>query len=91
MGVWPVGTLVSMNDGRVGVVRATNEQDIDRPSVQILAPENSGEIVDLAMRPDVRILASLNPEAEGAAYLPLVGYPPPAGPGDGEAAGRDIS
>ena len=66
MGVWPVGTLVAMSDGRVGVVRATNELDIDRPSVQVIAPENAGETVDLALRPDVRILESLNPQGEGA-------------------------
>ena len=83
MGVWPVGTLVSMSDGRVGVVRAENEVDVDRPSVQVIAPENAGETVDLALRPDVRILASLNPQAEGSQYLPLIGLPvPPADTGE---------
>jgi HD-GYP domain-containing protein (c-di-GMP phosphodiesterase class II) len=77
MGAWPVGTLVSMSDGRVGVVRAVNEQDIFRPSVQVLAPENAGEVVDLANQGDVRILGSLNPQGEGAKYLPLIGCPPP--------------
>jgi HD-GYP domain-containing protein (c-di-GMP phosphodiesterase class II) len=78
MGAWPVGTLVSMSDGRVGVVRAVNEQDIFRPSVQVLAPENAGEVVNLVNQGDVRILGSLNPHAEGSKYLPLIGCPPPA-------------
>ncbi len=77
IGAWPVGTLVSLSDGRVGVVRAVNEQDIFRPSVQVLAPENTGEVVDLANLGDVRILESLNPQAEGSQYLPLIGCPPP--------------
>ena len=80
-----------MSDGRVGVVRATNEQDIDRPSVQVLAPENAGEVVDLALRPDVRILESLNPQGEGAKYLPLIGCPePPPDVGDEEAEEPDL-
>ncbi len=84
LGVWPVGTLVKMSDERVGVVRAANEAEIDRPSVQVLAPENTGEVVDLAERTDVRILESLNPQAEGGRYLPLIGLPVPPPPGDEE-------
>jgi HD-GYP domain-containing protein (c-di-GMP phosphodiesterase class II) len=80
MGVWPVGTLVALSDERVGIVRAVSEGEVDRPAVQILAPENAGETVDLAARPDVRVLRSLNPQAEGAAYLPLVGFPAPPRP-----------
>jgi hypothetical protein len=77
MGVWPVGTLVRMSDDRVGVVRAVHESEIDRPSVQVVAPENAGEVVDLAGRTDVRILESLNPQGEGARFLPLIGCPVP--------------
>jgi HD-GYP domain-containing protein (c-di-GMP phosphodiesterase class II) len=98
MGVWPVGTLAALSDGRVGIVRAVNESDIDRPSVQIIAPENVGEIVDLALRPDVRILQSLNPQGEGAPYLPLIGIPAPPTPGaegededDGEDEASDLA
>jgi HD-GYP domain-containing protein (c-di-GMP phosphodiesterase class II) len=77
MGVWPVGTLVSLSDERVGVVQAVNGQDIERPSVRIIAPANEGEIVDLIKVGDVRILESLNPQNEGAKYLPLIGCPQP--------------
>ncbi|MGZ5496338.1 MAG: hypothetical protein ACXWFO_06245, partial [Candidatus Aminicenantales bacterium] len=85
MGVWPIGTLVTMSDDRVGVVRTVNDIDIDQPSVQVLAPENAGEVVDLALRPDVRILCSLNPQGDGARYLPLIGLPEPPAPEPGEA------
>lgn len=88
MGVWPLGTLVSMSDGRVGVVRAINEADPDRPSVQVLAPENAGEVVDLALRPDVRVVASLNPQGEGAKYLPLIGCPEPPADAGGDDTGE---
>jgi hypothetical protein len=92
MGVWPVGTLVRMSDDRVGVVRAVHESEIDRPSVQVVAPEHAGEVVDLAGRTDVRILESLNPQGEGARYLPLIGCPAPppmADEDEGEAEGED--
>jgi len=83
MGVWPVGTLVSLSGERVGVVRAVNEQDTERPSVQILAPANEGEVIDLSKAGEIRILGSLNPQGEGAEYLPLLGCPVPASvPGD---------
>ncbi len=88
MGVWPLGTLVSMSDGRVGVVRSVNEAEPDRPSVQVLAPENAGEVVDLALRPDVRVVASLNPQGEGAKYLPLIGCPEPPADAGGDEAGE---
>jgi hypothetical protein len=71
-----------MSDDRIGVVRAVHESEIDRPSVQVLAPENAGEVVDLAERADVRILESLNPQGEGARYLPLIGCPAPPPPAD---------
>ena len=73
MGVWPVGTLVDLSDGRVGVVRRVHEQDGSRPMVEVIAPENQGETVDLAAREDLRITGCLNPYGRGAQYLPLIG------------------
>ena len=81
MGVYPLGTLVSLSDGRVGVVRAVNERDIFRPTVEIIAPTNEGETIDLSSAGGLHILKSLNPHDEGAPYLPLIGLsPPPPGP-----------
>jgi HD-GYP domain-containing protein (c-di-GMP phosphodiesterase class II) len=71
IGVWPVGSIVSLNDGRVALVRRTNEQDIRRPVVEILFPENGGETVDLLRQPDLSIAAALNPQAEGRDFVPL--------------------
>ncbi|MEN6312203.1 MAG: HD domain-containing phosphohydrolase, partial [Acidobacteriota bacterium] len=74
-GVWPVGTLVSLDDGRTGVVRQVHEQDIFRPAVQIIAPANEGEMIDLLERNDVGIQAALNPHKEGKPFLDLIRAP----------------
>ncbi len=75
MGVWPVGTLVSLDDGRTGVVRQVHEQDIFRPAVQIIAPANEGEMIDLLERNDLGIQAALNPHKEGKPFLDLIRAP----------------
>ncbi len=54
------------------------------PRVQALY---EGEVVDLSKAGDVRIKESLNPQGEGAKYLPLIGCPPPA-PVPGAAEGE---
>jgi HD-GYP domain-containing protein (c-di-GMP phosphodiesterase class II) len=78
MGVWPVGTIVSLNDGRVAVVRQVREQDIFSPTVEVIEPENGGEAIDLAENRDVQILKALNPRGEGEKYLPSIYDAPPA-------------
>jgi hypothetical protein len=74
-GVWPVGTLVSLSDERIGVVRQVHEQAIFSPTVEIIAPDSRGEMVDLVKEKDVRVKASLNPQGEGKPYLPFIASP----------------
>lgn len=71
LGVWPVGSIVALNDGRVGLVREIHEQDIRRPVVEILSPEAGGECIDLLKCRDVTITESLNPHDNGRGYLAL--------------------
>jgi HD-GYP domain-containing protein (c-di-GMP phosphodiesterase class II) len=71
MGVWPAGSIVALNDGRVGVVRANHEQDIRRPLVEILSPTNGGERVDLLTHEELFIAETLNPHDKGRDYLSL--------------------
>ena len=72
-GVWPVGTIVSLSDGRVAVVRENNEDDILSPKVEVISPAEKKGLVDLrAVREENRIEHSLNPLTEGKAYLPFV-------------------
>jgi putative nucleotidyltransferase with HDIG domain len=75
MGVWPVGSIVALNDGRVGVVREVHEQDIRRPLVEILSSRNGSESLDLLKREDLLITETLNPHDKGREYLPLASAP----------------
>lgn len=73
MGVWPVGTLVSLNDSRIAVVREENEDEIFAPKVEIIDPADKREIIDLkAHKGELEIKSSLNPLNEGKKYLPLI-------------------
>jgi len=71
IGVWPIGSIVSLNDDRIAVVRAVNEKDIFSPQVEIISPEQKGETIDLS-KCDKSITASLNPFEEGKKYLDRV-------------------
>jgi HD-GYP domain-containing protein (c-di-GMP phosphodiesterase class II) len=74
-GVWPVGTLVSLSDQRIGVVRQVHEQGIFSPTVEVIAPDNQGEMIDLVKEKDIRIKTSLNPQGEGKPYLRFIAAP----------------
>lgn len=73
IGVWPVGFLVVLSDSRVAVVREENEDDIFSPKVEVLAPENNKEIIDLKrMKPELKIEKFLDPLTEGKPYIALI-------------------
>ncbi|OGD18955.1 MAG: hypothetical protein A2W03_13985, partial [Candidatus Aminicenantes bacterium RBG_16_63_16] len=72
IGVWPVGSIVALSDGRVAVVREVHEQDIRRPVVEVLSPDNGGGIIDLLKDRSLAVTETLNPHARGRDYLPLV-------------------
>ncbi len=73
MGVWPIGTIVQMNDGRIGYVRKINTENKYRPVVRILSPESqSGMINLLKENHTVEITNSLNPFKEGKKYADLM-------------------
>lgn len=73
IGVWPVGTIVALSDGRIAVVRQENEDDIFSPRVEVIAPEDKREAIDLKMAEGRnKIERSLNPLNEGKEFLPLI-------------------
>jgi len=73
MGVWPIGTIVSLSNRSIAVVRTINEQDVFRPTVEVIHPEKKRGIVDLAdKKVKLSIKESLNPFKEGKKYLELV-------------------
>lgn len=71
MGVWPRRTIVRLQDGRIGVVRKENKDDIFSPVVEIVEG-GPRETVDLKTRKDIRVERSLNPLSEGQKYLNFV-------------------
>jgi putative nucleotidyltransferase with HDIG domain len=73
IGVWPIGTLVVLSDGRVAVVREENEEDIVSPKVEIIPPKEQSEIIDLMMcKQALNISSFLNPLNEGKKYLSFI-------------------
>jgi putative nucleotidyltransferase with HDIG domain len=73
MGVWPIGTIVALNDDRVAVVRQENEDDIYYPQVEIIHPQDKKEYLDLRQtKGSVKISRALNPLTEAKAYLSLI-------------------
>jgi putative nucleotidyltransferase with HDIG domain len=72
IGVWPVGTLVRLNDRSTAVVRETSEQDIFNPRVEVLSPRKKRGVIDLREASDLHITKSLNPLNEGKEYLDMI-------------------
>jgi len=73
LGVWPIGTIVSLSNRRIAIVRKTNEKDIFNPVVEVIHPKKSREVIDLAEETTkLRITRSLNPFNEGKKHLELV-------------------
>lgn len=73
MGVWSVGTLVILNDGRVAVVREADASDIFRPKIEVIFPENKKDVIFLKdANKKIKIVDSLNPHSDGKKYLSLV-------------------
>ena len=73
IGVWPIGTLLVLNDSRIAVVREENWDDIFFPKVEVIMPENNKEIIDLKEKKgSVTIAKFLDPFTEGKPYLELI-------------------
>jgi len=76
IGVWPIGAIVALSDGRVAVVMGENEDDIRSPKVKIIHPEDNKEVIDLKSAKDkVKIERYLNPWKEGKDFLHLIESP----------------
>ena len=73
MGVWPIGSIVALNDGRIAVVNDEHEDDIFSPTVRVIAPQLDKETIDLREKKgSLKIERFLNPWNEGKEYLHLV-------------------
>jgi HD-GYP domain-containing protein (c-di-GMP phosphodiesterase class II) len=72
MGVWPIGTVVSLSNKNIAIVREANERDIFRPVVEVISPKNKRATIDLLKNKNISIKKSLNPFAEGKKYLKMI-------------------
>lgn len=72
MGVWPLGTLVSLSDRRIAVVRGINEQDVFSPKVEVISPSEEKTFIDLSQTKNIRVERALNPLKEGKKYTHLL-------------------
>jgi len=73
IGVWPIGTVVSLTDERIAVVREENEHDIFCPKVEVIFPQEKRELIDLEKtKKEVKIKNSLNPFGNGKIYLDFI-------------------
>jgi HD-GYP domain-containing protein (c-di-GMP phosphodiesterase class II) len=68
MGVWPLGSLVELSDGRIAVVTEVNENQIWKPKVRIFGPQETMDELNVAKTVDVEIVRALNPKKEGKEY-----------------------
>jgi putative nucleotidyltransferase with HDIG domain len=73
IGVWPIGTIVILNDKRIAVVRDENEDDIFSPKVEVVFPQDKKEFIDLREKKDqIKIEKYLDPLGEGKDYVSLI-------------------
>ena len=73
VGVWPIGTIVSLTDGSIAVVRDENEEDIFCPYVEIISPAEKKGMVNLQeVKGQIEIKDFLNPFNEGKSYLSMI-------------------
>ncbi|HNX81768.1 MAG TPA: HD domain-containing protein [Candidatus Omnitrophota bacterium] len=73
MGVWPVGSIVALNDKRIAVVEEENEDDIFAPKVRVISDRGAGEYINLKRTNKIlSIERFLNPWTEGKAYVAAV-------------------
>lgn len=73
MGVWPVGTIVSLNDKRIAVVREISERDIFCPKVEVVSPVQNKRYIDLEKEKSrFKIVEALNPFGRGKEFISFV-------------------
>jgi len=73
IGVWPIGSIVALNDKRIAIVSEVSQEDIFSPQVKVIYPENEGRIINLQdNKKGVKIARYLNPWTEGKDFLGLI-------------------
>ncbi|TVQ79553.1 MAG: hypothetical protein EA369_04490 [Bradymonadales bacterium] len=72
MGLYPLGSMVQLNNQKKGIVYRPHSEVRDRPLIRILKDsKDSGEIIDLGRVKDLEIMKALDPSKEG---VQVTGY-----------------
>jgi len=74
IGLWPLGSVVALDDGSIAIVKDQNESDIQRPIVEIVLPIEKRRVVNLINDYSLSIERYLNPWKEGKEYLNIDRY-----------------
>jgi putative nucleotidyltransferase with HDIG domain len=73
IGVWPIGSIVSLSDSRIAVVVEENQEDIFSPIVRVVSPQKEEGLIDLKNNKNgLKIERYLNPWKEGKDFLHLI-------------------
>ncbi|MCX5714571.1 MAG: HD domain-containing protein [Candidatus Omnitrophica bacterium] len=74
MGVWPIGSLVYLSDGRAALVKEENEDAMLLPKVEVVFPLDKKETIDLKEKSSqLSIARYINPWKEGKEILDAAG------------------
>lgn len=69
VGIYPVGTLIEMDSGRIGIVLDQHESSLMQPIVKFMYKKNSGyqlpKVVDLSKEKHDQIIGAVAPETYG--------------------------
>jgi HD-GYP domain-containing protein (c-di-GMP phosphodiesterase class II) len=73
IGVWPIGSIIALDNSEVAVVREQNKEDIFLPKVEVVYPDSKRRFIDLRKEKEhFKIERFLNPWKEGKDYLHLI-------------------
>lgn len=65
MGIYPVGSLVTLSNGAMGLVVRPSDTLADRPNVQLIRESALGDVIDLAAETSVYITGGVEPDDVG--------------------------
>lgn len=78
MGIYPVGSLVTLSSGALAVVLRPSDDFVDRPRIQLVRDASLGEVIDLAADTSIYITGGMDPDDAGVDLTALLQQQSPA-------------
>jgi hypothetical protein len=73
VGVWPIGSIVALNDKSIAIVRDVNAGDIFAPRVEVVHPQGQKGFIDLSEKKEqLKIEKALDTFTEGREFAALI-------------------